>query len=55
MLKCLIVPLVGLSLIGAMASLGTTREGKVGLYAIVWYIATTVSLFTTKTATDLRR
>jgi Na+/H+-dicarboxylate symporter len=43
MLKCLIVPLVSLSLVGAMTSLGTMKEGRVGLYAVLWYILTTVS------------
>jgi len=41
-LKCLIVPLVSFSLIGAMSSLGTMKEGKVGLYAVFWYILTTI-------------
>eukprot|EP00026_Physarum_polycephalum_P008890 Phypoly_transcript_08993.p1 GENE.Phypoly_transcript_08993~~Phypoly_transcript_08993.p1 ORF type:complete len:386 (+),score=44.58 Phypoly_transcript_08993:266-1423(+) len=42
MLKCLIVPLVSLSLVGAMASLGTMKEGKVGLYAVLWYVTSTI-------------
>lgn len=45
MLKCLIVPLVSLSLVGAMSSLGTMKEGKVGFYAVSWYILTTVSYY----------
>jgi len=42
MLKCLIVPLISLSLVSAMASLGTMKEGKVGFYAVLWYILTTI-------------
>ncbi|KAK2149575.1 hypothetical protein LSH36_446g02028 [Paralvinella palmiformis] len=42
MLKCLIIPLIVSSLVAGLGGLETGTSGKMGLYAVVYYFATTI-------------
>jgi Na+/H+-dicarboxylate symporter len=42
MLKCMIAPLMSFAIIGAMGNFASINEGKIGWYAIGWYVVTTV-------------
>ena len=42
MLKCLIIPLIVSSLIAGLGGLDTRASGKMGLYAIIYYLSTTI-------------
>jgi Na+/H+-dicarboxylate symporter len=42
MLKCLIIPLITSSLIAGLGGLDTRASGKMGLYAVIYYMTTTL-------------
>ena len=42
MLKCLIIPLITSSLIAGLGGLDTRASGSMGLYAVVYYMTTTL-------------